>query len=116
MPPSILAAQQIPADECATDDEVMNKTLEMMKSRNVIGVTSGPRVVCWREAALERVIPSLSFGGGAHAPSVDEMRRSFEGGQFAGDTHGVGSQLIGTDGDIRATTSAQRCLGRGGSL
>jgi uncharacterized protein len=67
----------------STDNEVMNRTLEIMKSRNVIGVTSGPRVHYWSEAAPGRIIPSLLFGGGADAPSVDEVRASFEAGPFA---------------------------------
>jgi uncharacterized protein len=67
----------------STDDEVMNRTLEIMESRNVIGVTSGPRIAYWSEAAPDRIIPSLSFAGGADAPSVAEVREAFEGGRFA---------------------------------
>ena len=48
----------------------------IMKSRNVIGGTSGPRVVCWKEVAPERIIPSLLFGSGADVPSVFEVRQS----------------------------------------
>ena len=61
----------------------MQRTLEIMKRRNVIGVTSGPRLGRWREAAPDRIIPSLSFGGGPDAASVDVLRESFENGRFA---------------------------------
>lgn len=66
-----------------TDDEVMKKSLEIMKKRNVIGITSGPLVARWKEVAPERIIPSLSFNGGPDAPSVDAVRKSFDDGQFA---------------------------------
>lgn len=64
------------------DDEVMEKTLETMRRRNVIGVTSGSRLARWMDAAPERIIPSLSFTGGPEAPSVDAVRASFEEGSF----------------------------------
>jgi predicted TIM-barrel fold metal-dependent hydrolase len=66
-----------------TDDEVMQKTFAIMKRRNVIAVTSGEQVARWSEAAPRRIIPSLSFGGGPDAPSVEEVRKSFESGRFA---------------------------------
>jgi uncharacterized protein len=67
----------------STDDEVMQGTLAIMKRRNVIAVTSGARVARWREAAPRRIIPSLSFQGGRDAPSVPDVRKAFEAGQFA---------------------------------
>jgi len=64
------------------DEEVMEKSLEIMERRNIIGVTSGPVLDRWKESAPGRIIPSLSFGGGAGAPSIDEVRKLFEEGQF----------------------------------
>lgn len=66
-----------------SDDEVMEKTLEIMQRRNVIGVTSGSRLPHWMEAAPDRIIPSASFSGGPDAPSVDEVRAWFGEGRFA---------------------------------
>lgn len=66
-----------------TDDEVMQKTLAIMKRRNVIAVTSGAHVARWSAAAPRRIIQSLSFAGGPEAPSVDDVRQLFESGRFA---------------------------------
>jgi predicted TIM-barrel fold metal-dependent hydrolase len=66
-----------------TDDAVMEKTLEIMTRRNVFGVTSGRRVDLWKKVAPGRIIPSLSFGGGPDAPSLDSLRKAFEDGRFA---------------------------------
>jgi uncharacterized protein len=68
----------------ATDAELMTKTLDVLRRRNIIGVTSGgiQRVRQWHDAAPDRVIPALLFQLGPHAPSVDEVRRLHEQGQF----------------------------------
>jgi uncharacterized protein len=66
----------------ADDDEVMRKSLEIMERRNVIGVTSGPQLARWMEAAPDRIIPSMSFSGGPDAPSPDAVREVFEEGKF----------------------------------
>jgi uncharacterized protein len=65
-----------------TDEEVMQRTLAIMERRNMFGVTSGPHVARYRESAPTRIIPSLSFGGGPDAPSVESVRESFGSGQF----------------------------------
>jgi uncharacterized protein len=66
----------------ATDEEIMERTLAIMRRRNVIGVTSGPQIERWRSAAPERIIPGLFFAGGPDAPSVEEVRSWFESGRF----------------------------------
>ena len=66
-----------------TDEEVMERTLASMERHNVYGVTSGPNLAVWRDAAPERIIPSLSFPGGPASPPVDELRRTIEEGDFA---------------------------------
>jgi uncharacterized protein len=84
--PEIFRARQLPCRATwspITDDEVMQKTLEIMKRRNVIGVTSGGRVARWMEVAPDRIIPSLSLGGGPDTPPLDSMRASFKAGRFA---------------------------------
>src|ERR671936_2101599 len=58
-----------------TDAELMTKTIEVLRRRNVVGVTSGSvqRVRQWHDAAPDRVIPALLFQLGPRAPSVDEI-------------------------------------------
>jgi uncharacterized protein len=65
-----------------TDDEVMQETVAILKRRNVFGVTSGAHVVRYKQAAPDRIIQALSFGGGPDAPSVDAVRQSLTGGEF----------------------------------
>ena len=66
-----------------TDDEVMEKSLAIMKRRNIIGVTSGALVTRYMKAAPDRIIPSLSFAGGPDAPTVESVRKSLRDGGFA---------------------------------
>jgi len=61
-----------------SDDAVLERTLEIMRRRNVFGVTSGSRVDLWKKSAPERILPSLSFSGGPDAPSVDAVRQAFD--------------------------------------
>jgi uncharacterized protein len=68
----------------ATDDEVFTATLEIMKRRNVVAaVTSGPIVQRWREAAPDLIIPSLLYGPGPSAASVDSLRAWFTRGDYS---------------------------------
>jgi predicted TIM-barrel fold metal-dependent hydrolase len=66
-----------------TNNEVRERTLEIMKRRNVIGVTSGPDVARWKEAAPERIIPSLGYSAGPDAPALDSMREWIKQGRFS---------------------------------
>lgn len=66
-----------------TDDDVMEKTLAVLKRRNIFGVTSGALVSRYIEAAPDRIIPSLSLAGGPDAPTIDSVRKSFRDGRFA---------------------------------
>jgi uncharacterized protein len=66
----------------ATDDEVRERSLAIMKRRNIYGVVSGSQVDRWRAVAPERVIPSLGFRSSA-AMSVDAMRKELTEGRFA---------------------------------
>jgi hypothetical protein len=47
----------------ATDDEVMNQTIEIAERRNIVGVLSGPapRVATWVKANPRRFIRGLIF-------------------------------------------------------
>ena len=42
-----------------TDDNVMNKTLALLRKRNIYGVTSGQLTEAWHKAEPKRVIPSF---------------------------------------------------------
>src|SRR5262249_741624 len=68
----------------ATDAELMAKTLDVLRRRNIVGVTSGgiQRVRQWYDAAPDRVISALLFQLGPRAPSVEEVQRLHEQGQF----------------------------------
>jgi len=66
-----------------TDRELMERTLAIMKRRNVTGVASGPLVKQWRKEGGDRIIPGLLFTLGPEAPSVDSLRASFKSGEYA---------------------------------
>jgi predicted TIM-barrel fold metal-dependent hydrolase len=66
-----------------SDEELLQKTLEIMKKRNIIAVTSGSNAKHWKEVAPKRIIPSLSFGGGPDAPSVEEVQKVFDQGDYS---------------------------------
>lgn len=57
----------------ANDAELLAKTLEVMKRRNIVAVTSGPidLVAKWRSAAPDRVIPAVHFFTSGAAPKPD---------------------------------------------
>ena len=64
-----------------SDRELMDRTLAIMERYNVFGVTSGVRLSAWEEAAGDRIIPGILFGGGADAPSPDTLRQWFLDGR-----------------------------------
>jgi hypothetical protein len=63
-------------DVATSDDELMTETLEILRRRNVVGVTSGPYLERWREAGGDRIIPALGFTFQPDAPAADEVRES----------------------------------------
>ena len=65
----------------ASNEAVMERTLSIMKRRNVFGVTSGSLLAKWKEAAPDRIIPSVSFGD-PDSPSVASLQEGFESGSF----------------------------------
>ncbi len=67
----------------ATDRELMDRTLAIMKRRNIFGIASGPLVEQWRKEDKDRIIPGLMFTLDPDAPSVSAMRDLFKSGRFA---------------------------------
>jgi uncharacterized protein len=72
-----------PVPGAETDEELREVTLEVLRRRNIIGVTSGPFVERWREAGGERILPALGFGFGPAAPSAEQLREWFAAGRYA---------------------------------
>jgi uncharacterized protein len=71
-----------PMQSPMTDRELMERTLAIMKRRNIVAVTSGPLVEQWRKEGGDRIIPGLLFGLEAGAPAVDEVRTMLKAGRF----------------------------------
>ncbi len=57
--PSQLMRCERPVVGASTDEELMRRSLAILERENIIGVTSGPRLQAWREAAGTRIIPGL---------------------------------------------------------
>lgn len=68
----------------ATDEALMNESLEIMTRLNVFGVVSGApaRVQRWRAASPERVMPALEFQVGPKSPTVDQVAQMHADGQI----------------------------------
>ena len=62
----------------ATDEELMRRSLEVLRAHNMWAVTSGPRdkVAAWKAAGGERIIV------GGWLDSLDEARKSIERGEL----------------------------------
>lgn len=62
-----------------TDQELMDKTLQILRERNISGVASGPlaTVERWKQAGGERILPATWFSTKA-GPSVEELRKLIE--------------------------------------
>jgi uncharacterized protein len=65
-----------------SDHELMERTLAIMKRRNIFAVTSGSLVDQWRKGGGDRIIPGLAFALGTDDPSVEQMRKMFSNGQY----------------------------------
>lgn len=67
----------------ATDAELRDRSVEIMRKRNVFGVTSGTadRVQEWRLKGVERIIPALAFGA-RKLPTIAELRALHAAGRL----------------------------------
>lgn len=79
-----------------TDREVMERTLAVMKRRNVFGVVSGVRLDDWRKASPERIIPSLDLNFDPPQRTVNDVRQAFTSGGYRAFGE-VGIQYQGAD-------------------
>ncbi len=66
----------------ATDEELMQRTLSLMKKHNMFGMLSGTETQKWLKAAPERFIPGLQFNFNNRTPSLDSFRKLFTSGDF----------------------------------
>ena len=67
----------------ASDSEVRDRSLEVLRRRNITAVTSGTAdlVEEFRRSAPDHVIPAISFGDGA-LPSIAELRSFHKAGRL----------------------------------
>jgi len=65
-----------------TDRELMDRTLAVMRRRNIFGVVSGLRLDEWRTAAPDRILPSIDLNFGPTHRSVDEVRGALSTGGY----------------------------------
>lgn len=61
----------------ANDEDLMQRTLEILKTRNVYAVTAGDLEVTekWKKAGGDRIIPALPFDPESGKPTVEELRQ-----------------------------------------
>ena len=73
-----------PAWSPTTDEELRDRTLDIMQRRDIIGVVMGPedRVAEWRARAPERVIPARGMAIGRDDLTPDDIRRLHAAGQL----------------------------------
>ncbi len=66
-----------------TDAELRDRTLAVMRRRNVYGVASGGRLEDWRGPGGVRVIPSLALDFSRPPPAIDAVRKAFAEHRYA---------------------------------
>jgi uncharacterized protein len=73
-----------PLSSGATDDDLMRRTLAVLKSRNVtLAVTDGDLDVMekWKDAAEGRILPAFAFDPESGKPTVNELRELVKSGR-----------------------------------
>lgn len=65
-----------------TDNKVMDKTLAILRQRNIYGITSGELTDMWYKAEPNRVIQSFYLRGDGTDPSPDSLRKLFKEGRY----------------------------------
>src|SRR5579859_253293 len=79
-----------------TDEELMQRTIKIIQSRNVTALSSGPPQVVakWKEAGGDRILPATPFDPKSGKPTVDELRRMVKSKQIVAFAE-VGQQYDG---------------------
>ncbi len=64
-----------------TDEDLMQRTLSILRSRNVIGLANGPAkiVAKWKEAGGDQILTAATFDAKTGKPTVDDLRRIVKG-------------------------------------
>ncbi len=65
-----------------TDEEVMNKTIDILKKRNIYGVTSGILVDAYKKKEGDRIIPSLFFNAAQKDITPEKIKELLSSGKF----------------------------------
>jgi predicted TIM-barrel fold metal-dependent hydrolase len=63
-----------------TDEELTEKTLEIVERRNIIGITSGSLTDVYRQRLPRQIIPGIMFSVGKNPPPIEELRAKIESG------------------------------------
>ena len=77
-----------PLRSSATDEELIHRTIAIMKARNVIGVTSPTSMASldlldkWKEAGGDRILRAIPFDAKSGQPSVDQLRELVKAGRI----------------------------------
>ena len=61
-----------------TDEELMRKTIAIMKARNVTAVTSGDALTLldkWKQEGGDRILPAIPFDPRSGKPTVEQLRQ-----------------------------------------
>ena len=82
-----------------TDEELMKRTIEIMKARNVIGVTSGlsgslELLDKWKQAGGDRILRAIPFDPKSGQPTVDQLRELVKARHVEAFAE-VGAQYVG---------------------
>lgn len=68
-----------PLRSALTEDELMNRTLQILRQRNITAVTSGPTdlITTWKAAGGNRILPATGFKGygSKGGATLDELRQ-----------------------------------------
>lgn len=66
-----------------TDVEVMQKTIDVLRRRNITALSSGLQLDRWMEAEPNRILPSLGFDFGRKpVPTPEQVRRSLRENRY----------------------------------
>jgi len=85
-----------PLQSASTDEDLMQRTLKIVRARNVTAVASGPPdlIAKWKGAGGDRILPATPFDPKAGEPTVDQLRQMVQNKQIVAFAE-VGQQYDG---------------------